>query len=355
MIFEDVAGVRTEVFHIHSLKQSAPNKVRKALHFLIAPGNPGALYFYTPWLQALQSSIETITDSDELAISCHGCSHANHHFRDEFDNEGTAIDYSFDDQIRHFEMFCESVVARDLELYGNGFADSIQLILCGHSIGAYMVVDILSRNDALRRMTISMHLLMPFIGWTNLTLSQRTKLNIYRSTPEILVRFLAGKVYEAQAGVDPERKAMFIRKSHPEMDIDAVNVTANTMLTRRLVQNFISMANTELDAVIKNEDRMIQDINRLSGQMRVYALYTDNDVWAPLKDMTRLRRECPFVVTQHIPNLTHAFSTSLDMSVTVAEAMLSEIRLNRGLPLAKSNEEKRDLFDYSHNKILSKL
>lgn len=340
MIYEAVAGCVTEVFHA----SSDPRNATRSVHFVLAPGNPGCLAFYIPLLQYMFQEVEKSVDGSTL-VGCHGCGNANHHFRDEHDNDNINFEkeYTFEEQIEHFESFVMMILARDRSLYG---IEDIRLIICGHSIGAYVGIEVLSRNEDLRKHCVALHILMPFIWWSNLDFLQKTKLRLYMNTPEIITRWFASRVYNMQSRVDTHTKIAFIKGTHPDMDADAVNVTATMMLSKRLLGNFFSMANTELQAVICNEKQVVQRLQKFSGLMSVFALYTDNDVWAPEKDIARLSKFCPYVNTKFIPGLTHAFATSLGKSAVVGNAMLEDLRKNcRGL---KS-------LGRAQNKLVSKL
>ena len=105
MIYEVVAGSVTETIHLYS--ESRRNATRSA-HFILAPGNPGSLSFYAPFMKHLHEGLEDIIGNDSIVVGCHGCSHANHGFRDEHDNDNLSFltkEYDFQEQIEHFEAF----------------------------------------------------------------------------------------------------------------------------------------------------------------------------------------------------------------------------------------------------------
>ena len=318
MIWEDVGGVRTEVYHVESRRPRLDAK--EHIHLILCPGNPGCLFFYLAWLQDLQCDIESLV-KDDVCVSTHGLSHANHHFKDSLDTCSCAsrcIEYSFEEQIDHFEAFCEGVV-RDA-----GTGAKQLLVLVGHSIGAYAVVEVLNRNAKLRKQTVAMHLLMPFIQWRNLGFMHAMKIRLALSVPSFLANFLADRVPTA---VEKNARAVasLIRKSHKDMDSGSIEMTAEAMLSRRLLLNFISMARSEVSAVRENEDVILQRIQRLSRQISTYTLYTDDDVWAPLRDSEMLKAELPHVVVGFKEGLTHAFSTSFEKGNLVRRLMMTEL------------------------------
>lgn len=349
MIYEAVAGCVTETFHVSSDSRTRANATR-SIHLILAPGNPGALSFYLPFLEHLHEGLEKSFGSDSTLVGCHGCSHANHGFRDEHDDDDLSFlakEYDFLEQIEHFEAFCEMILARDRDQLG---VDDIKLILVGHSIGAYMVIDVLSRNERLRQHTVALEILMPFIWWSNLNLAHRTKLRFYLNTPDSISKWLGSKVYQMQSQLKEHSKTRLIQSSHPEMDVDAVDVTANIMLSGRLIANFFSMARSELQAVIANEERITMVLKQLSGRMTIFALYTDADVWAPERDLFRISTSIPYMTTTFIPGLTHAFATSLEKTKVVANAMLE-----RSLSVCRGLQQSHETKNTEMISMMSKL
>ena len=319
MIWEDVGGVRTEVYHFES-RDSRVEAAKEHIHLILCPGNPGCLFFYLTWLQDLQRDLESIVGWD-TCVSTHGLSHAGHHFKESLDTSSQHIirEYTFEEQITHYEAFCEQIVQS-----GGGTAKQ-RLILVGHSIGAYAVVEVLVRNEGLRKRTIAIHLLMPFIQWRNLGFMHAMKIRAVLSFPDFVSNYFADRVPKIMDNIHPSVKAGLIRKSHNDMDNGSVEMAATEMFSTRLFLNFVRMARTEVQAIIDNEDAMLQWIKQLSGQIPTYALYTDHDVWAPMKDYDMLRKELPFVVAGYKPNLTHAFSTSFEKGDLVRELMVNEL------------------------------
>ena len=151
---------------------------------------PGVSFFYLAWLQDLQRDLESIVE-DHVCVSTHGVSHANHHFKDGLDTSSHASrlrEYTFEEQIDHFEAFCNQIVA------SNNTETKQRMILVGHSIGAYAVVEVLSRNETLFKRTMAMHLLMPFIQWRNLGYIHRMKIRLALGFPKIVSHFFADRI-----------------------------------------------------------------------------------------------------------------------------------------------------------------
>jgi uncharacterized membrane protein YgcG len=105
------------------------------------------------------------------------------------------------------------------------------------------------------------------------------------------------------------------------MDEGCVSATAARLFTRRLLANFLKMGRDEIAQVPLNEARMLSTIARLSDQMQLFALYTDNDQWAPERDCARLRQCGTHVRTAFVPHVRHAFPMQRQTYVPVSAVM----------------------------------
>jgi len=196
------------------------------------------------------------------------------------------------------------------------------LSFIGHSIGAYIVLDILQRSARLAPACVSATLLMPFIAWSSLPALHRLNLTAVDWAPEAVTQWLAMRFQAAvQAMPLPTRTHMLARLQGGQMDRPCVTATAARLFTRRLLANLLSMGRDEIRQVPLNEERMLSIISRLSGSMQVFALYTDNDVWAPEADCARLRACGPYVRTAFVPHVRHAFTMQRSTYVPVSAIM----------------------------------
>ena len=83
---------------------------------------------------------------------------------------------------------------------------------------------------------------------------------------------------------------------------------------------------------------MMQRIKSLSEHIKTYALYTDNDVWAPVGDYYMMKSDLPYVALGFKAGLTHAFSTSFEKGNLVRGLMVEELKKILVLQAHTSND-----------------
>lgn len=134
----------TEVYHY---RPATPKAASHAI--VLVPGNPGAVYFYMPFLESLGKSLGGRS-------SVHGFSFANHHLsRGDAEDDFTNSALGLEQQIAHSAAFIDSV-AHELPVNGT-------ITLIGHSIGAYIVLQIISRGPSIMARLAGVIHLMPFV------------------------------------------------------------------------------------------------------------------------------------------------------------------------------------------------
>ncbi|XP_076349705.1 lipid droplet associated hydrolase sturkopf isoform X1 [Tachypleus tridentatus] len=130
--FVTVNGVPTSVLTCGRwLDEPLPEDDSKQILIILIPGNPGAIEHYEEFMCALYEGLQR-------AVPIWGISHAGHtapppsvKLPKFSENEYL---YSLEGQVRHKMVFLNTCVPRDR-----------QLILIGHSIGCYIVLEILKR------------------------------------------------------------------------------------------------------------------------------------------------------------------------------------------------------------------
>lgn len=315
---ELILGVETDALHLHGPAKSKFNRPRKSLCVFFIAGNPGTLHFYKAFLERLL--IEALTShkfADYDSISCHGVGHANHHLegssasstRKSLTEESECYNLEF--QVQHKLSFV-SVTLDDLASCNIGDSTEIDVMMVGHSIGAYIAIDILARNQQLMSLTKSVILLMPFISWSQLPYLHRAKLTSYvRLLPlsRKLITSLASPL--VRMGL-PMRKLLLCRLTGMEGDI--VDMIADALINKRLLNNFLEMGRDEITDVKKNEQRILSiledmDERFVTDKKEIMFIYTDDDVWAPESDAIMLQKRMPKSTTVVIERgLTHGFS-----------------------------------------------
>ena len=267
---EFVLGVETDTVHLHCPAKSKCDRPQKSLCIFFIAGNPGTLHFYKAFLERLL--IEALTShkfADYGSISCHGVGHANHHL------EGSSASstrkslteetecYNLEFQAQHKLSFV-SVTLDDLASCNNGESMETDVMMIGHSIGAYIAIDILARSQQLMWQTKSLVLLMPFISWSHLPYLHRAKLTSYvRLLPlsRNLITSLASPLVRMGS---PMRKILLCRLTG--MEGDTVDMISDALLNKRLLNNFLEMGGDEIRDVKKNEQRMLTILDEMDDR-----------------------------------------------------------------------------------------
>jgi len=298
----------TEVYHYR------PAAVSHAV--VLIPGNPGAVYFYLPFLESLGKYLGG-------SSSVHGFSFANHHLSrgdDEDDTSASAL--GLEAQISHSAAFIESVVH---ELPANG-----RITLIGHSIGAYIVLQIISRNPSIMaRLCGAIHL-MPFYRWTLLPFAHKAKLSLYAQAPSTvnaLINIFFQRFKKLPFLTKTALLQMTSNGTKGELD-----VIAGRLLTERLLRNFAAMGLDEIHAVYRNESRVSRDLRVLDGLIPQFILVTDADEWCPEEEVCVSKAALPHTEVLFVPGLTHSFSLTLGNADFVASLVAKHIAKNTSTP-----------------------
>jgi hypothetical protein len=316
---ETVCGVLTDTLTIFNEKSlgnqqenAALHQHRKVLHAFFIPGNPGTLVFYAEFLRHF---IQALRESTQFSvfdiIYCHAVGHADHHLATASDGASTkkrssinAHGLSF--QTMHKLDFVETTLRKYDSYLNISPNDDVSVALTGHSIGMWMVLDMLSMSTALRKRTKFIQMFMPFIFWSGLPFSHKAKLSSFRSLHPAS-HHIVTNIVESLLYIQPHyRRQLF--KLATGLGGDLVSIVSDQLLTRRMVQNFYTMGCDEICEVKRQETRMLELLQALDTDMNIFALYTDDDVWAPVGDMRTLQSHLPHATVVYQPGLTHAYS-----------------------------------------------
>jgi Lipid-droplet associated hydrolase len=313
MTSEEIIGVKTDTFHLTSSVRSSNIRPVKVLHIFFVAGNPGTLHFYTSFLEKLYKNI---VDSAHFAkydiIECHGVGHANHHLEgpscDSSTTAGDAESFNLEFQILHKLSFISSVLTCSRDA-ATSEQSNCEIMLIGHSIGAYIVIDALQRCEQLTFQTKHIVLLMPFISWSRLPYLHRAKLSSYSALHPISNRLLTS-IASPILKLEPSTKRMLVSRV-TALKGEPLRTVADGLMNMRLLRNFLAMGIDEIRDVKSNQSRMSMILEKLDagGSANVFILYTDNDEWAPEADAKYFRRKLKSNTTIVVePGLTHAFS-----------------------------------------------
>jgi pimeloyl-ACP methyl ester carboxylesterase len=139
---EEVNGRKTQVFCFGSLEKDATR-------IIFIPGNPGVLGFYRKFLTSLATSTETKYTYRVYAMSYPG--HDVNGLSD--DVKGSKDRLSLEEQIEHKITFIRDHVP-----------EGGKLILIGHSLGCYMIMQMLRRNSLANIQLVKIGLICPVIA-----------------------------------------------------------------------------------------------------------------------------------------------------------------------------------------------
>jgi predicted esterase len=252
----DVLSIPTDVFHIKAPQQSA----KKVLLFFIG-GNPGTIEFYTSFLKDLSPKLNSISTDVSYEIFCPG--HANHHLgnHEDLDMGNDYKTYGLDFQIEHKIAFIHNI------LDTQSFGEPNDIILIGHSIGAYMILEMLNLSSKIAAQTKHISLLMPFIFWENIPLLHKLKLRPVvwsHTTQYVVTQFIQSLFYVIfNAGIVPKSLIKWVvnlttinNKTCTQVDF-FTDLICNRFFTPRMVGNFLHMGGDEIRNIPRDEKKML--------------------------------------------------------------------------------------------------
>lgn len=268
-------------------------------------------------------------------ICLHSAGHANHHLENSLTS--TAIDegndshkkqsesYGFEFQICHKLEFIMSVLnsnditsSQSSTTYSNNddrnISDDVDVMIISHSIGSYILLEALSRNEQLMRHTKHILFLMPFISWKSLPYFHRSKLSTFLSLHEKsqnILSYLAGPLIK----MSPTMRLRLLKSfTGTGVEGDVIATVSNNMINKRIIKNFSMMGYEEVQAVRRNSARMLSLLEELDrgkscGSKHCFFLYTNDDDWAPTADAKLLFEKLQTSTTIVLQtDLTHGFS-----------------------------------------------
>ena len=164
--------------------------------------------------------------------------------------------------------------------------DTCNIILIGHSIGAYIAARIIKNECFLSNLISHVSFVMPFILWRNLNITHKWKL-LY--TPIPAVKLSIKCLFQASLSIF---KYFFHKSTDSLSDRNMKNLILNRLYSTRLVDNFFCMGCDEVE-VIQKEDIIyfFQEYfnNNKTYKFDMHMLYTNHDVWAPLGDILTIQ------------------------------------------------------------------
>jgi pimeloyl-ACP methyl ester carboxylesterase len=307
-----------ELYNANNTPHIAPTN--KNLLVFYVTGNPGGLEFYVEFANDLLAMLSTTTIIQDRYdnLYLHTTAHSNHHLLRESESP---VDTAFQscglqDQIDHqYQHLLESISKHSTP----ESHDDLDIMLCGHSIGCYIFLDIVDKHPEIKARVKYTILLMPFIGWQRLPPLHRFQLTVFTWLKPLVTAFLRNFVH-LYWSLSPSMRGWAGRNvlTNNSLNEYFAEIVANRFFTSRMAMNFLSMGADEIRDVAIHEERMFNVITSLSAVSNVMCVYTDNDKWAPEADMHHLlltqskkgQTENTVMCVQHIPGITHSFTVS---------------------------------------------
>ena len=305
---ELVCGVLTDAYHFPSSWATTPEQERTTIvtDVVLVPGNPGLLPFYLPLLESLG---RTLCSQN---VCAHGFGLAHHTFSEEGDaSSSVGPGLGLQAQIEHVYNCVLSIITKR--------SRPSRLVLIGHSIGAYINIELASRRLINERLVAAIHL-MPFIRWSNIPLSHKTKLLLYKSVLQSPIEMVVNLLQTRFSRMSLNERIRLV-KSGTAADghsADVLTLLAGRVPSAKLLKHFFAMGSDEIAAVPDNEGRIQETLSALDGRVKQLVLLTDDDEWAPAQDVAIYRSKLPHTQVEYIPGLTHGFALSLANSAKVA-------------------------------------
>ena len=304
-------------------------------------------------------------------VHLHGFSYLNHHLDEcgsEWNSECVSeceseeyTCYSLPDQVAHAAAAIRSIISTHTTTHSH--THSVTFIT--HSLGAYVALELFSDEYSkdITSLTTNCVLLMPLISLTHthtLTHILFTCLSYCRNA----VRKIAKLLVWCSKKIPLAVREYILTTSLSEHTSEYITRTVMGMCTHRLIQNVLSVCESEVDLVPSSEDRLTallhyltseEDLTTIntttdttnthvhSGRCRVMALYTNSDPFAPLAECERLFTTLSHVHTRYIPHLTHGFSTlqhsCIQVTDAICEFLSSDVVSQRGLLISSNASE----------------
>lgn len=386
-----VPDIDTECIHIPPSCAEKEEDATHVKHVIFIPGNPGCLHFYTTWLPSLHKAMETFFSQEgncRTAVHVHGFSQPNHHFNfDKNDLKNMKEDKYFEKfdlsfQVKHATAFVRSIMNSYCEQNAivnlKRCRQNHSICLVSHSLGAYVALDLLDDqyNRDIRDMTNQCILLMPFILYSDIGCFEKSFfyiLNYLRGGLRVLLT-RAVEVFKCLPAYFCQNAFSLFFPGHTR---EYINAAAAGMVSKRLLLNVLHVTECEVDVVPVNERRMLatldslsvefngedcevagksgtiniaegivgEDVDGSTGSMcggsgsrstgvRVMALYTNNDIFAPLSSCRRFFLSFPRITTRYIPGLSHGFSTVHESCAKVNSAIMQFVSFSSLLSLS---------------------
>eukprot|EP00898_Chlorokybus_atmophyticus_P009196 jgi/Chlat1/9278/Chrsp99S08499 len=276
----NVWGCPTEVLEF-------PATTATKLQICFLPGNPGVIAYYARFLSELHTAFNGQATVVGLGYAGHGGK----------DVRGSQL-YGLRDQIEHKLAFLDSM------------DESLPVVLIGHSIGSYMVLEMLRKRPERVQQVLGIH---PFITMNLDSSRQRFLARIARLA---LCRWLLAVSIGAIGLLPYKVKEQLVKSRFGDtMDPDLIKPTAEDLLQYHNGAQFSFLGNTEFQQLVNAPDWAFMNDNK----ERIAFLFSEDDYWGPITHHNEIQERVPGIrltIEQH--GCRHAFGLTAAGSGLIA-------------------------------------
>ncbi|UZJ50730.1 hypothetical protein CBS101457_000050 [Exobasidium rhododendri] len=303
-ILQQFQGPVTGVLHGSRIHHWPSPSAKPTATLLFIPGNPGLSDYYIQYLTSLHRAVNADGSATALEIFCP--SQLGH---DPLSPESDLSMVSLDEQVKHKALILGTISSR--------WSDhQPKIILSGHSIGAYMALEIVRRSLHTAPVT-SIHLLFPTLSQMLLTPNAKKLSWLFRISDRrqhqsghllmLLILALLATLLTVSLKILQVLPLpivhFFVLIGAPTQPPSAVKTTTNFIMTPSCVQQALYLASDEMQLV-----RQLDDLARSTSsgttpdvKIRAYWAAGDQDGWAPEKTRKVVERTLglhPFYLPQ---------------------------------------------------------
>uniref|UniRef100_J3L815 Lipid droplet-associated hydrolase n=2 Tax=Oryza brachyantha TaxID=4533 RepID=J3L815_ORYBR len=268
-----------------------------SIHVLLIPGNPGIVAFYKDFVEELYENL-----GGKASITAIG--HISHSKKDA--ERGRL--FSLHEQIDHKVDFIEQE-----------FQHSEQsLVLVGHSIGAYICLEIFNRLQKKVKFCVGLY---PFLTLNKNSIKQSAIGYIARSS--FLCKGVSSFVSFIGSFQASVTRSIVRRLLGPSWSVTAVEATCSHLLWYHTMRNVLFMAMTEFTKLSEEPDW-----NFISAkQDQIAFLFGVDDHWGPLAHLEEISKRAPgAALSVETEGHTHGYCCTEAGSFWVADYVANLIK-----------------------------
>jgi pimeloyl-ACP methyl ester carboxylesterase len=286
-VLNDSIKMKSIVYHADQTKRLS--ETNEDILVLLIPGNPGVGHFYIPLMRE-------IAQKNYFANEIRCLPHTGHSNPWENDNQV----FSLQDQLMHKIDFVRQRLAKQ---------PTLQLVLIGHSIGCYIVVQLMKIFPSNIRKIV---FLQPAMRHMAKTPKGQEMMPFFKHYPWVvrLVHLFDFALPTQGLRHWIVKKAIGSGSTHLE---DVLQHAAVSLIDGKIVENIFKMAWHEMEEV----HEISQDILH-QNEHKIMFVYSKVDEWVPDEYVTFYRET--FVNAKHrLTNTHHAFMMVHEGTSTIAE------------------------------------